>query len=228
MGGMPKKGGAGGLALALAALALMPAAGRAETFDYVVVLSFEADPDLPRYAHTFAAFVRATGSGARPECYAVEAHTISWYPASGEVRVARLCPECGVNLGLADTLDRARRLGAHVSRRGPYRICPGLFERARAQAARLRSGAVHYKVLDVEWRPTEATNCIHAIADLDTEGGLLRTGFAWGDEAGALVAWHLRRWMIDPDRRHDWVWDRLGLGGCPVAVQPWGRLPGGR
>src|SRR5262249_37486050 len=101
MGGIRRRGGAGGPAIALAALALLASGAGAATFDYVIVSAFESDPDLPRFAHTFATFVRATGQGTCPDGYTLEAHTISWYPASGEIRAARFCPERGVNLNVA-------------------------------------------------------------------------------------------------------------------------------
>ena len=134
MRGSGRRRGAWILALTLVAAPLAPGVGRGAQFDYVILFAFESEPDLPRFAHTFATFVRATGEGPCADRYALEAHTISWYPADGDVRLARFCPEPGVNLGLAATFRKAHSLGAHLTRRGPYRVSAGLFERARAQA----------------------------------------------------------------------------------------------
>ena len=119
-------------------------------------------------------------------------------------------------------------LGSRVYRWGPFRVSPGLFERARAQAARLRSGSVLYKVIDGDFRPDEATNCIHAVADIDADAGLLYTGVDYGTAAASLITYHFRRWMIDPHQTHEWVWNRLGLCGLPIEPRSWGRSPGGR
>src|SRR5262249_21636430 len=151
--------------------------------------AFECTPDLPRYAHTFATFVKATGVGPCASQYAIEAHTISWCPASGVIRLARLCPERGVNRDLTGTLAWAPWLGAWISRWGPFQIRKELYDRAVAQECRLASGAIGYKVLDCGVRPGCASNCIHAVSDI-VEGPLLQTGTAYGDEAGAMVAHH--------------------------------------
>src|SRR5438270_12145280 len=99
-----KRRRAAGAALALLALSLLPGAARAEDFYYVVLFAHEGAPNLPRYSHTFATFVRATGRGPCPDHYAVEAQTISWAPASGDIRVLRVGPERGTNLDLPATL----------------------------------------------------------------------------------------------------------------------------
>jgi hypothetical protein len=199
--------------------ALLP--GRADAWEsyYVVVFAFQDELNLPRYAHSFATFLKATGDGPSTDRCAIEAHTISWYPASLEVRVARLQTERGVNLSLTDTLRLAGTLGARVSHWGPFQIRRELYDRAVAQVARLQSGCVQYKVLDADVRPSWATNCIHAISDLDTAGGLLVTGTARGDQASHLVVQHLRRWMVNLHLSHEWVYHRL-FGTCTVVCRP--------
>jgi hypothetical protein len=219
--GVGKAGWAG--VLALAALALPCQSARAAEHYYVIIFAAQADPPLPRYAHTFATFVRAAGSS--PACCAVEAHTISWLPASGEIRTFRFFPERGANLDLAGSLRFARSLGARVSRWGPFEVRPELYARAQAEIALLSTGVVEYKVLDRGLRPRVATNCIHAASDIDVDDGLLETGVAYGEEASYLVAWHYRRWMIEPERVHEWVLERVGLCGAPIEPRNWGRAP---
>ncbi len=207
------------------ALALLPGAARAGELYFAVVFASQGELDLPRYAHTFATFIKATGEGPNADRYAVEAHTISWSPASGDVRIARFWPERGTNLDLASTLRWARSLDARVSRWGPFQVRKELYDRALVQIARLESGALGYKALDVGQRPRYASNCIHAVSDVDTDGGLLDTGPHYGEEASYLVAYHFRRWTIDPCRVHEWVYDRLGLRGLPIQPRTWGRAP---
>jgi hypothetical protein len=214
------------LAAALLALALVPTAARGEEFYYAIIFATEGDLPLPRYAHTFATFVKATGQGPCSDHYVLEAHTLSWSPASGEVRVARFSPEPGTNLDLAGSLHWARSLDARVSRWGPFQVRKELYDRARAQIARLESGALQYKALDLGLRPYSASNCIHALSDIDADGGLLDTGADYGAEASYQVAHHFLRWMINPYQVHEWVYDRLGLRDWPIEPRTWGRAPG--
>jgi hypothetical protein len=214
---------------------LLPTAARAEDFYYVVVFGSQRAPNWPRYSHTFATFVKATGAGPSPAAYRLESHTISWSPRTLDVRAARLLPEAGVNLDLHTTLRWAQSLGADVYQWGPFRIRKELYDRALAQIARLGSGAVQYKVIDAGYRPHRASNCIHAVSDLDADRGLLETGALHGEAASQRVALHLRRWMVEPSQVHAWVGARLGLGAYPItqrALEPlpadgrsWGRIP---
>jgi hypothetical protein len=76
---------------------------------------------------------------------------------------------------------------------------------------------VQYKAIDRRFRSGMASNCIHAIIDLDTDNGLLHTERGRGDAASHRVVQHLRHWVIDPRQTHPWVARRLGLGGYPVS-----------
>jgi hypothetical protein len=215
-------------AAALATL-LLASAAQAGQFHFVIVFAFQAEPNLPRNSHTFATFIRAAGEGPRPEAYRLETHTISWYPAGGEVRAIRLAPDEGINLSLTATFQQARRLGARVCRWGPYQIRREFYESALAQEARLRSGQVAYKLLDANYRPCRAFNCIHALSDITAGPRLLDTGLAYGIAASRLVVSHFRPWIVNTHRSHEWVAARLGLSAPGVA---WSRArptpPGAR
>jgi hypothetical protein len=214
------------IVLALAATALLTGPVRAAEHYYVILFAAQGDPPVPRYSHTFATFIRAVGTS--PASCAVETHTISWSPASMEIRLARFFPERGVNLDLAASLRWARSLGARVCRWGPFEIRQDLYDRAQAQIARLSTGAVEYKVVDLGLRPQRASNCVHAVSDIAADDGLLETGLDYGEEASYLVACHFRPWMIEPGQVHDWLWDRIGLSAAPIARCTWGRVPAQR
>ena len=178
---------------------------------YMMIFSAQAASQDPRLSHSFATFVKATGTGDWSEDYRIESHTISWMPRSLDIVVLRRSPEPGTNLNLQSSLWWAESVSCRVSMWGPYQIDKELYDRAIQQEARLQSGPVLYKTIDVKFRPGTVSNCIHAISDLDTDYGLLHFGTARGDAASYQIAQHLRRWILDPGRTHPWVASRLGL-----------------
>jgi ABC-type phosphate/phosphonate transport system substrate-binding protein len=178
---------------------------------YLSVFAFDSVPRRSRYSHTFATFIKSSGGS-------VEAHTISWFPRSKHIEIARTQSEPGMNLDLDQTLSFARDLNARVYEWGPYRIRPELYERSLRQIERLNSGRVQYKVLDGAWRPDAASNCIHAVSDIDRDDGYLTVDGAYGVAASARVVEHLRRWMIQPDREHASIQEKLGISGQPIPV----------
>ena len=144
-------------------------------------------------------------------------------PQSLDIVILRRRPEPGTNLDLASSLRWAESRNCRVSMWGPYQIDKELYERAIKQEARLNSGQVLYKALDRRFRPETASNCIHAVADLDTDHGLLHSGQGRGDAASRQVAQHLNRWIINPEQTHTWVASRLGLNDEPVNQRDLGR-----
>jgi hypothetical protein len=132
-------------------------------------------------------------------------------PRSLDVKLLRRSEE-GVNLDLKDTLRHANAMKAEVSMWGPFRIKKELYERALRQEARLKKGDIAYKALDIRFRPDKATNCIHAVSDIDVDRGLLDTGTANGKDASYMVLTHLSRWIIDQHQQHEWIGQRLELG----------------
>jgi hypothetical protein len=177
---------------------------------YLSIFAFDTVPRRARYSHTFATFIKASGDS-------VEAHTISWLPRSRRIEFARTQSEPGMNLDLQQTLRFARDLSARVYEWGPYRIRPGLYQRSLRQIERLRRGRIRYKALDGAWRPDAASNCIHAVSDIDAGGGYLTVDGAYGAAASARVVEHLSRWMVQPGREHPAIQDKLGLSGQPVT-----------
>jgi hypothetical protein len=184
---------------------------------YMAVYAYQTVPNKPRFSHVFAAFVKA---GDRQETAPnFEAHTISWLPRSLNILILRRASEPGVNLDLHQTIELGLGHGARVSQWGPFQIKEELYERALVQIKRLNSGAIGYKALDRDVRPDVASNCIHAVSDLDMDQGMLMTGLDRGDAAAAAVVGHLRRWIVDPETTHAWVSERLLPDGKYPIIQ---------
>jgi hypothetical protein len=183
---------------------------------YMTIFSAQANSRDPRRTHSFATFVKAAGTGDSAKDSPIEIHTISWMPQSLDIVILRRQPEPGANLDLESSLRWAASRNCRVSMWGPYQINKELYDRAVEQEAHLNSGQVLYKALDRRFRPGTASNCIHAVADLDTDNGLLHSGQGRGDAASQQVAQHLNRWIINPEQTHTWVASRLGLNGQPA------------
>lgn len=201
--------------LAVAALAvtltLTPSTVRAEDAYYMVIFAYQAKPNLPRLAHTFATFVKVPEhADGRPDIQRVESHTISWLAATTRVVVLRPRAEAGTNFDLTATLQMAVSQDSEISAWGPYRIRKDLYDRALAQIDRLNSGVIGYKAVDAGLRPVAATNCIHAVSDIVNDPPLI-TGAAYGNAASEMVRDHLSRWIIEPNTTHEFLISVLGL-----------------
>jgi hypothetical protein len=209
-------------ALALLALPL-PGVARAGEAHFLLVFASQRVPNNPNCSHTFATFVRASwpGDGPCPRCPALEARTISWLPRSLVVRTLALCPECGRNLGLHETLRHALGGGQRVSLWGPYLIDAELYRRALRQAALLETGCVLYKANDMGYFSDDVSNCVHAVSSL-ADGYRLRLGSpGWGETASYRVLNAMRPWVVDRERVYDWVGGALGLGRYPIIYRDW-------
>jgi len=178
---------------------------------YMIVLTSQAEPNLPKLSHTFAVFAKASGEGKDFQKYKLETHTISWLPRSLSITPLRVRPEPGHNLNLLESLKYAESINARVSYWGPFPIKKNAYYLALKQIEVLNSGKVGYIVLDRRFRGNGATNCIHAVSDLDTEQPLLETGKAYGEEASRMVLQHLQRWIVPSEIDHSWVLERLNL-----------------
>jgi hypothetical protein len=208
------------LALALAGAAPAHPARAAEAY-YLLVFAAQRVPNAPHASHTFATFVRARwpDDGSRPPT--LEACTISWLPATLDVRTLALCPEPGRNLGLHETLRLALGRGARVSLWGPYRIDADLYGRALRQAALLGSGRLLYKANDLGYCSDEVSNCVRAVSSL-ADGYRLRVAVpGWGEAASYRALCKLSPWVLDGGRAHPWVGAALGLDRYPIIARGW-------
>ena len=208
------------LIVALTVLATTAAPACADDRYYMIVLASQGEPNLPKLAHTFAVFVKVSGEGMDPKKFKVETKTISWLPKSLDIEPLRLRPEPGRNLSLQESLKFAESTKSRVAMWGPFLVKKKVHDLALKRIEVLEGGKVEYVVLDRRFRSETATNCIHAVSDLDLEQPLLATGTAHGEEASRLVLQHLERWIVPSTEDHHWLADRLDLKKETIRVIP--------
>lgn len=176
---------------------------------YMAIFSYQDGANSIPNSHTFATFAKFDVDQVAKTALLIDAQTISWGPATGVVRLFHR-PERGRNSGLIPTIQGALRRGLRVSEWGPYEIHPGLYERAKAKVSQLNSGRILYKVLDKKFRPHFATNCFHAVSDIDLSHGFAVYGTMRGDAASYHTLQHLSPW-VKSWQRQDWVDAFLGI-----------------
>jgi hypothetical protein len=178
---------------------------------FMAVFAAQVDSNDPSLTHSFATFIRATAPSDSAKDVRVDVHTISWMPQSLNILLLQTSPEPGANLDLKTSLRWAESRNCRVSMWGPYKIEKELFDRAVAQELRLKSGRVQYKAVDRHFRPGVASNCIHAVSDLDNRNGLMDSGQLSGDAASRQIVQHLDHWIVDHGQSNAWMARRLGL-----------------
>jgi hypothetical protein len=182
---------------------------------YLLVFGSQSQPAFVRYTHTYGTFVRACGDGPDPSAWLLEEVTISWLPRSLVLHPLSPISQEGVNLGLHDTLRYALDNRECITLWGPYEICPELFYKAVRRKAYLEAGKPDYNVVDRIRRPV-VLDCIHALSGVDHDPGRFHTRTAYGEIASYFVLHHFGRWIIQPETTHDWLLERLCLGGYPI------------
>ncbi len=193
---------------------------RADDRYYMMLFAAQSDPNLVKNAHTSALFVKASGQGRFPDNYQIESHSISWMPATLKIEPLRRDPEAGTNLSLAQSLEWAKSVGSQVTMWGPFPIKKELFDMAVKQEERLKSGQVLYLCLDDRLRGRGASNCIHAVSDLDTTQARLHTGNSYANEATKLVATHFEPHILTARTSNRWLVDRLDLASAVRFENP--------
>ena len=205
------------LMLALCAATNAPAQ---ETY-YVIIFSTQQAQPTPKYSHTFATFIRVMPCCAAAGACCVESHTISWMPASLQIRIHALLPEKGVNLELDPSFRWAVETGQRISMWGPYQIKPELYRRAMEQLCRLKAGRVRYKAVDTGYFTGIASNCIHGVSSSVGGTKVHVTSPNYGETASYYVLQRMRRWVINPDCKHEWLVSALGLNCYPIIHREW-------
>ncbi|HVK10863.1 MAG TPA: hypothetical protein VM597_18990 [Gemmataceae bacterium] len=182
---------------------------------FILVFGSQSVPKVPRRTHTWATVVRVTGTEA-------EADTISWMPATLEIRPWRFRVEPGVNLGLTASVEWALADGQRVSAWGPYELRPGVYAKFRMQMAFLETGRVGYQCIDSTGeagRTGRGCDCIHAVTDLDSEYDRRHYRLdRYGEAASRFIVRQLaeRGALVDAGVTHDWLLAALGLDRYPI------------
>jgi hypothetical protein len=197
--------------IALALFSSLVGSAHAEDRFYMMIFASQAAPNIVRHSHTFAVFAKASGRGQFPDDYQLEAHTISWMPASRRIWPLRLGPVPGVNMNLADTFKWAEAEGKHVSMWGPFPVAQRLYDMAVSQETKLNQGKLQYLCIDGRFRQDRAVNCIHAVSDLDPTRTRLSTGTSHGKDASRLVLTHFEPYIQESRESNRWLVDRLKL-----------------
>ncbi len=188
---------------------------------YALVFASLSTPPRPAYSHTWATVVRAVEVPGAPP--AVEAHTISWMPATLVIHPLRRRVEQGVNLRLHETIAYALRNDERVSVWGPYECRPSFYRRFLVQKAFMESGRVGYQCADSfgeAARTGDGCDCIHAVTDMDPEYGRVNYPLIWfGDPASEHLVnrFHERGSLLHPEVEHDWIIERLRLDAYPLV-----------
>lgn len=138
----------------------------------------------PRFSHTWAIIQKQSPSSSRGAVLAPLA--ISWLPESLDIKF-RGPPEPGKNFNHRETMDWVRAGRAQVKYWGPFAATKELFDLCEGRIRQLNSGELRYVMLDRRYRPHEATNCIHAVSDLDLAWELLDTDTLRGFQASKKV-----------------------------------------
>ena len=191
--------------VALLMLSLAPARTWAEERYYMLVFASQDAANTVRVAHTFALFVKADGTAP------IESHSISWMPSTMTLQPMRREPVPGVNISLKDSLEWAKSVGSRVTMWGPFRVKKELYDMAVAQEEWLNTTPFGHIILDPRYRGKTASNCIHAVSDLDTTQPALETGTAHGNEASEMVVEHFRQYVIPSQESSDELIGRLKL-----------------
>jgi hypothetical protein len=187
---------------------------------YMAMFGSQRVPNNPNYSHTWTTFVRVTwpGDGPCPRDAHMEAHTISFLPVTGKVRIGALFPEPGRNYELHETFNFAYCTEQRVSMWGPYCIDRELYCRAVNRKAELDSGHIRYKANDFGYRSNRVTNCIHAVSTI-AQGPRLRVASpGWGESASYFVLKEFEPWIISKDPV-PWVGSALDLDKYPIIYR---------
>jgi hypothetical protein len=213
--------------LTVAALLTAPAAPvEAEPRYYFVLFGGQSIPFVPRTAHTWATFVKATPVA--DGTVSLEPVTISWLPAEGPVRPIRLRASAGKNYSLEETFAIAASNNARVSMWGPFETDATRYALAVQQAATLNSGAVRFRTLDSLGRNRSVMHCVHAVTYADPNLQWLRQPVLRVGEPGTskLAGRYAASGAFVGTQTHDWLIPALGLDKVGVVRrEPGERIP---
>jgi hypothetical protein len=203
------------------------ASARADEHYFVLIFGSQSHPKVLRRTHTWATFVKAVGEGPDLSTYALEVNTISWLPASLNVKVWWPLPEKGVNYDLDQTLRFVYQRGESVTLWGPFVIGKQVYERSLRVRQVAMSGRAQYRAISNSYDML-VSDCIHAVAAVDPVLGrnhypLIRIG----KPASRYIARQIMTRSLFDQYQFDnsWLIPRLGLCRYPIEVIAPRRIP---
>lgn len=188
---------------------------------YVTLFGGQGDLFRPRTAHTWATFVRTVVTSAGETI--VSEDTISWLPATLNVRPWALRAETGANLTLQRTFDfmgSQPQWRQRVAVWGPYEITADRYAQAMAQKTLLESGAIRYHSLGLFGRKADVMHCIDGVTRIDAEWERKADPSRWYGEAGTAQAVRaaVRSGVIlNPTVTHDWIIQTINPTGYKLT-----------
>lgn len=179
---------------------------------YFVLFAGQSVPFVPRTAHTWATFVKATPLADGTTL--LEPITISWLPGDGDVKPQKPRAVAGKNHSLEETFAVMAGHRAQVSYWGPFEIDAERYERAAEQLRWLESGGVRYRVFDTFRRKKHVAHCVHAVTYADPVLArhfqpVLRVGEPGTSNLAAKYA--KSGAFVGGSTTHDWVAAVLGI-----------------
>lgn len=190
---------------------------------YLMIFGSESRIKRAKFTHTWATMVRVNES----DSTAMEPHTISWMPATLDIKALARKVEPGTNLELKFTIEEMLRHGEHVVMWGPYEVPFGLYQRFLVQKRFMESGTVGYQCIDSigeAARTGLGCNCIHAVTDMDPLYDRQQYPLSYFGISGSrnvVKQIHERPTIIGPNRCHTWVATALGLDDYPIERKKW-------
>jgi hypothetical protein len=191
----------------------------------VLVFSSQNAIKQPRYSHTWATVVQTAERGPGQTPVMQFHHTISWMPATLNIRPASFHPEPGVNLGLHETIEKVALPNREkIFLWGPYECRPRFYVRCLVQKQFLESGRIGFQLIDEVGeaaRKGNGSDCIHAVTDTDPDHDRRHYPLSrWGKSAGREIV--IRRLterdsLINPHQTHDWLIRELDLNKYPIV-----------
>jgi hypothetical protein len=195
---------------------------------YITIFGAQSVPFRARYTHTWATFARTVASPSGEQL--VEVTTISWMPATLQIRPFAVRPEPGVNLSLADTFAWISSFNGRVSVWGPYEISAERYALALARKAELESGSVSYRATGTFTGNSKVSNCGQSFTQA---APLLSFGYQQPTPAPGIngtgrlaVRSSTSGEFINPEVTYNWLLSAIGANQYPTSHrQPGERVP---
>lgn len=195
---------------------------------YATVFGTQSVPLRIKYTHTWATYVRTvvTPAGEFPAAI----NTVSWMPATLDIRPLALRPEPGVNLNLAETFAWVATFNGRVSCWGPYEISADRYGRLVARKEQLDTGEFQYRAIGALTRRGDVSNCGQSFARSAPQVGrryLQPTPDPGENGTSRLVARYERLdAFVGGPVKHDWILTVIGADQYPFTRrEPGERVP---